>query len=102
MPIHQYWWGHRAQKKTWLYVVGCDPKDVPEMPLKLGKADCVIRLDQRRPDGTHIRKGDKDWQPRLGDAEREHTPPELAKWLVELAARCKGHNAQVSEGENER
>lgn len=23
------------------------------------------------------------------DEEREHTPPELAAWLVELARRCK-------------
>lgn len=93
LPIHQFWWGHRAQKKTWLYVVGCEPREVPAMPLRLGVSSCVIRLDKRRPDGTHIRKGDADWRQPLGPAEREHTPPELAAWLVELAARCKGHNA---------
>lgn len=93
LPVHQYWWGHRAQKKTWLYVVGCEPRDLPPMPLRLGISDCVIRLDKRRPDGTHIRKGDPDWREPLGPAEREHTPPEMAKWLVELAASCKGPNA---------
>lgn len=93
LPVHQWWWGHRAQKKTWLYIVGCKPAEIPEMPMRLGQSDCRIRLDKRRADGTHIRKGDSDYQPILGDAEREHTPPELARWLVELAARCKGHNA---------
>lgn len=89
LPVHQYWWGHRAQKKTWLYIVGCAPSDVPEMPFKLGTAACRIRLDKRRADGTHIRKGDPDYQPLLGDAEREHTPLALAEWLVELARRCR-------------
>jgi len=88
LPVHQWWWGHRAQKKTWLYIVGCEPKDIPEMPLRLGESDCRIRLDKRRADGTHIRKGDPDYQPILGAAEREHTPPAFAEWLVELALRC--------------
>ena len=88
----QKWWGHRAEKATWFYVVGCEPGEIPALPLKLGQAEGVIRLDQRRPDGTHIRKGDADWVPRLSAAENEHTPPELARWLVELAARCKPAN----------
>lgn len=88
MPIHQWWFGHRAQKRTWLYIVGVNPWEIPDFPLRLGQSDCRIRLDKRRPDGTHIRKGDPDYQPILGDAEREHTPPDLAVWLVELARRC--------------
>ena len=88
LPIHQFWFGHRAQKRTWLYIVGVNPWEIPDFPLRLGQSDCRIRLDKRRPDGTHIRKGDKDYQPILGDAEREHTPPDLAVWLVELARRC--------------
>lgn len=47
--------------------------------------DCDVydmERDARTYDGPHITK-----------AEREHTPPELAKWLAELAARCKAHNA---------
>ena len=88
LPIHQYWFGHRAQKRTWLYIVGVNPWEVPDYPLRLGQSDCRIRLDKRRPDGTHIRKGDPDYQPILGDAEREHTPEALAIWLVELARRC--------------
>lgn len=88
LPIHQYWWGHRAQKKTWLYIVGCSPRDIPDIPMVLGTASCRIRLDKRRADGSRIKKGDADYQPLLGDAEREHTPEALARWLVELARRC--------------
>ena len=88
LPVHQYWWGHRAQKKTLLYIVGCEPRDVPQMPIQLGTSDCVIRLDKRRADGSHIRKGDSDWRRPLGPAEREATPPAFAAWLLELASRC--------------
>lgn len=85
LPIHQWWFGHRAQKRTWLYIVGLEPRELPDFPLRLVLSDCRIRLDKRRADGTHIRKGDADYQPILGDAEREHTPPELAHWLVNVA-----------------
>jgi hypothetical protein len=85
----QWWWGHRADKPTRFYICGCDPRELPEIPFKLGVSDCVIRLDTRRPDGTYVRKGDPDYKPRLAKAEREATPPELAKWLVELASICR-------------
>ena len=89
LPAPQKWWGHRAEKATWFYVVGCKPGEIPDLPFKMGAAEAVIRLDQRRPDGTHIRKGDADWVPRLNAAENEMTPPDLAPWLVELARRCQ-------------
>ena len=88
----QWWWGHRAQKPTLLYIVGVEPRDVPDMPLRLGKSECVIRLDKRRPDGTHIRKGDADYRPALGPEEREATPLAFAKWLVELSIHCARSN----------
>lgn len=87
LPVLQYWWGHRAEKRTWLYICGVEPSEIPQMPLRLGTSDCVIRLDTRRPDGSYVRKGDADYRPRLNEAEREHTPIEFAKWLVELARR---------------
>jgi len=82
LPIVQMWWGHRAEKKTWLYICGAEPQDLPRMPLRLGEASHVVQSRKRHDHRPHITK-----------AEREHTPPELASWLVELAARCKGHNA---------
>lgn len=81
MKIEQYHWGHRAEKATWLYVVGCEPFDVPPMPRRTGKATHCIRPTKKYPRLPSVTK-----------AEREHTPPELAAWLVELAGRCKGHN----------
>lgn len=89
LSLHQHWFGHRAEKATFLYVVGCAPCDAPPLPPPRGKPECVIRLDKRRADGTHIRKGDPDWKPQLSAAEREATPPAFASWLCELARRTK-------------
>jgi hypothetical protein len=73
----QQWWGHKAEKSTWFYVVGCDPCDIPDVPLVLGEATHVVQSRKRQ-----------DYRPHITKAEREHTPPELAVWLVKLARRC--------------
>lgn len=65
VPAFQSWWGHRAPKRSCFYVVGA----VPVMP-----------------DDSHLKP--LTTVERLSAASREATPPELAKWLVNLAARC--------------
>lgn len=80
--IHQHWFGHRAEKATLLYVVGCSPRDVPSMPIVLGTAPNVVT------NRNGLRAGDFGYRSEISRAEREHTPPQLAEWLVELARRC--------------
>ncbi len=81
LPIDQHWWGHRAQKRTRLYICGCEPADIPDMPMKLGRAEYVVG------DVGRATRGDD--RPEITKAEREHTPLELARWLVDLAQRCR-------------
>ena len=83
LPIDQHWWGHKAEKATWFYVVGCEPRDMPAVPLALGEAAYVVQSRKR-----------EDYRPHITKAEREHTPPELAEWLVAVAR--KAHNAGLS------
>lgn len=78
----QWWWGHRAEKWTWFYIVGCEPADLPEIPYKLGRAPRVIT------NRKGIRGGHPDFRTECTKAEREHTPPALAAWLIEVARRC--------------
>lgn len=75
----QKWWGHRAEKNTWFYIVGVEPNEIPDVPLVLGEATHTVGLFSGR-DKSKCR-------PEIGKAEREHTPPQLAAWLVELARR---------------
>jgi len=86
LAVEQHWWGHRATKPTWLYVCGCEPGDVPAMPLTLTEATHVVARD-RRGNGRNRTK------PHCTHAEREATPPAFAVWLVELARKCSKHNA---------
>ena len=74
LPIMQFWWGHEADKATYLYIVGCRPMDIPAVPIVLGKAP-------RSMSPHHGRK-------ELLKSKREPTPAALAAWLVELARRC--------------
>ena len=89
LPISQNWWGHKARKDTWLYIVGIEPAEIPDLPIVLGEATHVVATSGRRMDGSRLRKGDAGWRPECTKAEREHTPPALAAWLVSLAGRCK-------------
>ena len=83
LPIHQHWFGHKAQKSTLLYICGCNPGDEPPIPLVLGRAEYVV--------ASSLHRGKREsWaRPEIPDAEREATPPQFAAWLVELASRCK-------------
>lgn len=65
--VNQSWFGHRAPKLSWFYIVGAD--DLPVVPFHLGVAPGRVEL--------------------MGRAEREKTPIELAKWLLDLAQSCK-------------
>jgi hypothetical protein len=78
LPILQWWWGHRAEKATWLYIVGCRPDSIPPIPLLLGEATHVVQSLKR-----------SDHKPHIAKSEREHTPVQLAEWLVELARSTK-------------
>jgi hypothetical protein len=89
LSVSQKWFGHRAEKKTWLYICGVSPKNLPDYPITFEPPKGVIRLDMRRADGTHIRKGDPDYVARLSKEENEHTPINFAKWLVSVAICCR-------------
>lgn len=65
VPVLQSWWGHRAPKKTVLYIVGPLP-DVPYV--------------EDAPTVTTVE--------RMGRPERERTPEAFAAWLVDVARAC--------------
>ena len=76
IAVDQFVFGHRAEKSTWLYVVGCEPDDIPEMPIRGGSPTHCVRPTKSYPRMPSITK-----------REREATPPSFAVWLVELARR---------------
>jgi len=76
MAVNQFIFGHRAEKSTWLYVVGCEPDDIPYMPIRGGRPTHCVRPTKSYPRLPSITKRERA------------TPPAFAAWLVELARRC--------------
>ena len=62
VALDQQAFGHRARKRTWLYVVR---RGLPVIELAFASPASTVRL--------------------MGSAERERTPPAFARWLVDLA-----------------
>jgi len=75
VEVEQWWWGHRAAKPTWLYIVGAA---CPPMPKPSGV---------RPPTGKAKGRGDKgrSMLERMSKHQRHLTPPAFAAWLVGLA-----------------
>lgn len=82
--VNQHWWGHRAEKKTILYILGIEPGDLPEIPFVMGEAPCVVTGAGRRKNGTRYNR-----RPQIKKWEREATPEAFAYWLYEIAKKCK-------------
>ena len=74
IQIDQFHFGHRAEKSTWLYIVGVHPDDLPAIPKREGKPTHCVRPTKSYPRLPSITK-----------PEREHTPEPLARWLVAVA-----------------
>jgi hypothetical protein len=83
LAMPQWWFGHRANKATRFYIVGCPVADLPEVPLKLGDAPCVVTTSKRKCETPP-----EEWKERLGTHEKEGTPPAMARWLVDVARKC--------------
>ena len=79
--IRQCDWGHRAEKRTWLYIVGAGPDELPPLPPPGAPVARCSRM------ASCVRT--RGYVEILAKAEREHTPPAFAKWLVELARRTR-------------
>lgn len=79
ISVDQHWWGHKARKRTYLYIVGCDEKDLPPIPLNFHAITHIVSTSR-----ISRRNGLKE----LSKAAREATPPAFAKWLIDTARIC--------------
>lgn len=80
--VDQFWFGHRAKKTTLLYICGIHPRDLPPYPIRFDRIDAAICRNVKRSKNTIQLK-------EVSKKEREATPIEFAKWLIEVAQKCK-------------
>lgn len=74
LGLPQHWFGHKAEKATWLYIAGCSPRELPPIPLVLGEAEYVVSSTRGQTK-----------KPELTKPEREATPEPFARWLCDVA-----------------
>lgn len=79
LSLDQFWFGHKAKKSTWLYIVGCKAMEIPEYPLCFDAIQYVV---------TSTARNKKQPKKTLSKKDREATPVLFAKWLIELALIC--------------
>ena len=84
IAVPQFWFGHRANKATRLYVCGCEPKEIPPIQFTLGEAPCVVTTCKNKRDTPA-----SEWKERLGPRENEATTTGFAMWLVRTARLCQ-------------
>lgn len=73
--VDQFWWGHRAEKRTGLYIKGV----IPPIPFSMERPSYCVHNSKNQIGTTRQR-------PEITKAEREHTPVDFAKWLIECVS----------------
>jgi len=77
LEIPQKWFGHRAEKNTWLYVCGIEPSELPVIPISFCSPDFLIGCTSR-------------FQKELPKKERNRTPVDFALFLLSIARSAGG------------
>ncbi len=73
LVIDQHAFGHRARKRTWLYIVGVHPRDIPPYPISWELPKYIVTTTKR----NSTRK-------ELHTKERNATPTLFAKFLIAI------------------
>lgn len=73
VSLDQSWFGYPAKKNTWLYIVGCDISDLPEMPLCFNAITKTVSSSKNR----NVLK-------ELSHAERSRTTLLFNEYLVSV------------------
>lgn len=81
LSVDQFWWGHLARKRTWLYVVGISPAEIPAWPLSLDAITCVVSSSK------YTRRGPK--RSLRSKKDTEGTPPAFARYLISIVELIK-------------
>ena len=84
LAVPQFWFGHSAEKDTWLYICGCERKSLPEIPMRMGfPSDLFAGGLKSSGDRRKYVPGSRH------SGIRSATPPDFARWLIQTAERCK-------------
>lgn len=70
ISINQHWFGFKAKKRTYLYIVGCSRSQLPQLPLNF---DAITHSVSSSPNYLELDK-----------KQNSVTVPKLCEWLFEI------------------
>ena len=79
--LDQFQFGHKAQKRSLLYIKGCKPNQLPPVPLRFDAVEFTVASKIKKKSGRRTKA-------EITKKEREQTPIAFAKWLVAVAELC--------------
>lgn len=89
LDVNQVWFGHKAIKRTWLYIVGIDPGSIPDYNF-LGMPTHMV---------SHLKRH-KNPRKSLGKEEASYTPVDFARYLIECIEIIKANKAKQLQTNN--
>lgn len=89
LSVNQFWFGHKCEKKTLLYICGCELSEIPAYPLCMDAITHRIggmrKINKRTGSYRMANKGLRE----LNRQRNSETPLAFATWLIQVADLCK-------------
>ena len=76
--LDQFSFGHKAKKRSLIYICGCQLTDLPPIPICLDAVMYTVSSKIKKYTGRRVKK-------EITKKEREETPIDFAKWLINVA-----------------
>lgn len=80
--VDQFAWGHKARKRSLLYICGVEKRDLQPIPIRFDQIEYVVSSS------TRSRRGEVK---EITKKEREATPEAFAKWLIQVCELIKSN-----------
>lgn len=90
--VDQFSFGHKAEKKSFIYICGLDSKrSIPLIPIKLDAIEYTISSNIKKYSGRRVKR-------EVTKKEREATPIDFANWMIFICERIKKTIARQDDG----